>query len=283
MASPVIVSARPVSVSTIRGAGSSFRRSGKDAMRSRVVALASLALALGLAAAAQDAPANPQAPPATGPGTGSGRGAGQGRGRGWGGFMGGRGIIGTVSEVAGDHFTIKTETGENYTVHFSANTRVVKQPAESPAPGAMRTPPQEIKPAEIHVGDAIMAAGEVDASAKSVGAAMVMKIDPERAREMREMQANFGKTWLLGRVTAVNDTKVTLQSPVDNADHTFVADENTSFRRHREPVTLADVQVGANVRVEGAVKEGVFVASNVIVMGPPVTGGPAQREGPPPQ
>jgi hypothetical protein len=62
-----------------------------------------------------------------------------------------------------------------------------------------------------------------------------------------------------------------------------VADENTSFRRRREPVTLADIQVGTNVRVDGAVKEGVFVASAVNVMGPPVTGGPAPREGPPPQ
>lgn len=71
---------------------------------------------------------------------------------------------------------------------------------------------------------------------------------------------------------------------MDNAQHTFAADENTSFRKRREPVTLADVQVGSNVRVEGAVKDGVFVATSVMVMGaPPATGGPAPREGPPPQ
>jgi hypothetical protein len=116
-----------------------------------------------------------------------------------------------------------------------------------------------------------------------VGAMSVIKVDPARAREMREMQANFGKTWLMGKVTAVNETKVTLQSPVDNTTHTFVADENTSFRKRREPVTLADVQVGENVRVEGAVKEGVFVASSVTVVGLPAAGGPAPREGPPPQ
>lgn len=205
-------------------------------------------------------------------------------GRGWGGWMGGRGVVGTVTEVAADHYTIKNEVGEIYTIHYSVNTRVVKQPAQRLAAGAMRTPPQEIKPTEIRVGDAIMAEGEVDPAAKSVGAVMVVKIDPQRAREMREMQANFGKTWLVGHVTAVKDTRVTLQSPVDNAEHTFAADENTSFRRRREPVTLADVQVGDNVRVEGAVKEGVFMATSVIVMGaPPATGGPARREGPPPQ
>ena len=168
-------------------------------------------------------------------GSGTGMGRGSGRGGGWMGGMGGRGVGGTVSEVAADHYTIKTLTGETFTVHYSANTRVLKQPARAAGAEAMRVPPQEIKPADIRVGDAIMAMGEMDPAAKSVGAMTVVKIDPERAREMREMQANFGKTWLAGRVTAVNDTKVTLHSQFDDADHTFVADENTSFRRRRAP------------------------------------------------
>ena len=245
-------------------------------MRFRILVLVVFALSA-LMVAAQDAPTPPQGPPANG-------GSGMGGGRGWGGFMGGRGVAGTVTEVTPDHYTIKNENGDTYTVHYSPNTRVVKQPAQRANDEGMRTPPEEIKASDIKVGDAIMAQGEVDPAAKSVGAMMVVQIDPQRAREMREMQANFGKTWLMGRVTAVNETKVTLHSPVDNADHTFVADENTSFRKRRDPVTLADVEVGANVRVEGAVKEGVFVAStvNVMVM-PPATGGPARREGPPPQ
>jgi hypothetical protein len=247
-------------------------------MRFRFVGLVSLALLMGMVAIAQDAPAPPQGPPPSG-----GAGSGSGRGRGWGGGMMGRGVAGTVSEVAADHYTIKTLTGETYTIHYSANTRVVMQPAQRPAAGAMREPPQAIKPSDIRAGDVIMANGEVDATAKSVGAMVVVKIDPERARQMREMQANFGKTWLVGRVTAVNETKVTLHSPVDDADHTFVADENTTFRKRREPVTLADIEVGSNVRVEGTVKEGVFVASAVNVGGPPATGGPVPREGPPPQ
>jgi hypothetical protein len=254
-------------------------------MRFRVVGVVSLALSLGMVVAAQDAPATPQGSPAPGSGPGAGTAMGQGRGRGSGGaFMGGRGVGGTVTEVAADHYTIKTLTGETFTIHYSANTRVLMQPAHRPAPGAMRVPPQEIKPADIRVGDVIMAGGEIDTATKSVGAMSVVKLDPERARQMREMQAKFGKTWLLGKVTAVKDTQVTLQSPVDNAEHTFAADENTSFRRRHEPVTLADIQVGANVRVEGAVKEGVFVASSVMLMGPPPTGGPApQEQEPPPQ
>ncbi len=257
-------------------------------MRLRSAALPALALALGIAALAQETTnttpppqANPN-PPAQGPAAHPGM--GRGGNRGWAGFMAGRGVVGTVTEVGSDHYTLKTEMGDTYTVHFSANTRVIKQPPQRVNQGTgMRTPPQEIKATDIRVGDAIAATGEVDADTKSVGAMTVIKIDPEHAREMREMAANFGKTWLMGKVTEVKDTQVTLQSQVDNASHTFVADENTTFRRRREPVTLADLQVGESVRVEGAVKEGVFVASAVAVMGPPMTGGPAERPGPPPQ
>lgn len=265
-------------------------------MRFRFAALPALGLALGIAALAQDA-TNPPPPPQESPappdqatpsppalGQGARPGMARGGNRNWAGFMAGRGVVGTVTEVGSDHYTLKTVMGDIYTVHFSANTRVIKQPMQRMNQGTgMRTPPQELKTTDIRVGDAIAATGEVDANAKSIGAMTVIKMDPERAREMREMAANFGKTWLMGKVSEVKDTKVTLQSQVDNAAHSFVADENTTFRRRREPVTLADVQVGDTVRVEGAVKEGVFVATAVSVMGPPVTGGPAERPGPPPQ
>jgi hypothetical protein len=161
-------------------------------------------------------------------------------------------------------------------IHFSANTRIMKQMirqrGERGEGGG--NPPQMLKPSEIKVGDVIGAMGEVDAAAKSVGAVAIVQIDPERARQMREAQANFGKTWLMGKVTAINETKVTLFSSVDNAAHAFVADENTTFRKHREPVTLADVQVGDTVRVEGAVKDGSFMAASVTVMGMPPGGTP---------
>jgi hypothetical protein len=187
--------------------------------------------------------------------------------------------MGTVTEVAADHYSVKTDQGEIYTVHFSVNTRIVKQmvqrrgPGEG-GPGMGGNPPQMIKASDIKVGDAIAAMGEVDAASKSVGAVMIAQIDPERAKQMREMQANFGKTWLQGKVTAIDGVTVTLKSNIDNASHVFVADENTTFRQRRDPITLADVHVGDSVRVEGAIKAGTFAAATVNdlgAQGPPVT------------
>ncbi len=147
---------------------------------------------------------------------------------------------------------------------------------------AAATPPQEIKATDIKVGDAIAAMGDIDATAKSVGAMRIVQLDPDQAKRMQEMAANFGKTWLQGKVTAINGTTITLTGSLDNAPHTVVADENTTFRRRRDPITLADIQVGDTVRADGAVNNGVFTATAVSMgggMGGPPPNGPSS--GPP--
>ncbi len=238
----------------------------------------------------------------TGSGQAGGQGAGQGqRGRGFGGFPGGgRGIVGSVTEVAADHYTVKTDSGDVYTVHFSPNTRIMKQPAgqgggrrgarsgsgsgagsgagsgggDSDSGGGERAQPQTIKATEIKVGDFVTAGGEMDATAKSIGAVFIMQIDPERAKQMREMQANYGKTWLAGRITAIKDTTITIDGMVDHAPHSILVDENTAFRERRDSITLADIQPGEQLRAEGAVKGGVFVATTVTAMKPREGGQP---------
>jgi hypothetical protein len=253
-------------------------------MKLRVLSAIVITAALTAAAAAQDSGSVPQASQNATPGSGSGYGQ-RGQRGGFGGGMGmmGRGLVGTVTEIAADHYTIITDAGEIYTVHFTSDTRMVKQAAGMHTPGGGSVgmggggqgmgrgfggnPPQEIKAIDVKVGDVIGVMGNTDATAKSVAALRIVRLDPEVARQMREMQANFGKTWLQGKVTAIDGTKITLTGTVDNAPHTVVADENTAFRKRREPVTLADIQVGDTVRVEGAVKDGVFTATSVNVAG----------------
>ena len=251
--------------------------------RRAVLPLVFLFGAAGLAAFAQDA--NPSQDPTQ---PGQSRGSGQPGGRG--GFRGamlGSGVMGTVTEIASDHFTIKTDTGDIYTIHYSVNTRIMKGGGGGPRRGQADdmqppvNPPTPIKAADIKVGDAIGASGEIDAGAKSVGAVVIFQIDPERAKQMREMQANYGKTWIMGRVSAINEATVTLQGGPDNATHTFVADENTTFRKRRDPITLADIQVGDMVRAEGAIRNGSFLATAVAVMSPPPPRN--QTAAPPPQ
>ena len=244
-----------------------------------------LVLAFAAAAGAQD---SSSAPPA---GQDSGRYGQRGSRGGGGGFGGamGRGTMGTVTEVAADRFTIKTDSGDRYTVHFNANTRILKQVAAARtsgsntgsgaaaaagegAPGGWSgmgrgNPPQEIKASDIKAGDIIRVMGEVDTAARSVGAVAVLKLDPATVEQIHQMMANFGKTWLAGKVTAIDGVKITLTGAVDNAPHAVIADENTQFRKRREPATLADIEVGDTIRVDGALKDGAFTATLVSVAG----------------
>jgi preprotein translocase subunit YajC len=224
-----------------------------------------LALALIFASAAVHAQ-DPQDPPAP-----AGQ-RGQWGGRGMMSGMAGRGVMGTVTEIAPNHFLIKTESGDLYTVNYSVNTRIMKAPPrpEKDQQNSERFMglPITIKPTDIKVGDAIGTAGEVDSAAKSVGAVAIFQIDPETAKRMREMQANYGKTWLMGRVAAVNETTVTIEGGPDNGTHSFSANEKTRFRKRRDPITLGDIQMGDLVRVDGSMKNGAFLAAVVSVMGP---------------
>lgn len=188
------------------------------------------------------------------------------------------GIIGIVTEAAADHYVIKTDAGDTYTVRFSGKTRMMKDAAQRSESGEGRPPaPQTLASADIKAGDEIAVNGETDTAAKSVDAAFIVQLNPEHAKKMREMRASYGKTWLMGRVTAISGTTVTLMGMVDNAAHAFVADENTSFRKRRESIALTDIKAGDMVRAEGAVKNGTFVAASVSVMGMPPGGMPGAR------
>ncbi len=224
--------------------------------------------------------------------------------------MMGAGLWGTVTTAGADQYTVKTDAGDVYTVRFSADTRILKMPAlvrreGGPGSGAVQgnggaqgsaqgsgqgngggqgggqggwqgrgmggNPPQQLKPTDIKVGDIIQVRGQIDEAAKTVPAMAIIQLDPDRVAQMREMNANFGKTWLVGKVTAIDGVKVTVTGSLDNAPHSFVADENTTFRQRRDPITLADIQVGDVVRADGAVKDGVFTATAVSSMGAPPT------------
>jgi hypothetical protein len=247
-----------------------------------------LCLGLGLAVAAAAA----QDPGAGWGGRGGGRGMGQGMGGGMMGMMAGRGLMGTVQETAPDHLTIKTYLNETYLVHVGVNTRFVKAPAgngrgegmrrrEGGQPGAGGMGMTEIKASDVKKGDDVTVMGEVDPAKKEAGATAVAVMDPERARAMKEMMADYGKTWLMGKVTAIDGVKLTVLGAIDNQPHVIVADENTTLRKRREPVTLADIQVGDSIRAEGAVKGAGFAATTIQVMGMPQPGAGRNPNGEP--
>ena len=222
---------------------------------------------------------------------GVGRSVGQeGPGRGEMAFGNGQRVSGTVTAVAPDHLTIKTESGDVYEVALSANTRVMKER-------------QPVKATDVKVGDGVGAMGELDAPKKTVHALFVAVVDAAQLKKMRE---DLGKTYITGKITAIDEVKLTIQRP-DNVSQVIEVDETTSFRKGGgrrmtmtmeggapaatgqgaglgpggsggESITLADVKVGDMVVGQGSVKHGVFVPTNLAVL-PPGAMGPRMRRG----
>jgi hypothetical protein len=196
-------------------------------------------------------------------------------------FGEGHRVLGTVTAIRGDQIAVRDLEGRSFTVFYSANTRFAQSAASAREAGAPRsmTP---IEPGELRAGDVVAAAGEVDTSKLTVGAVAVVRLDPATVKRMEQARADYGKTWLAGRVSAIDDLRITLEGVAGSGTRTFVVDEDTAFRRHREPITLGDIRVGDQLRAEGALKDGVFRAAAVTVMEQRAAGGPgaASREPP---
>lgn len=197
------------------------------------------------------------------------------QGEGGGAFAGGQMVRGTVTAVAADRLTVKTEEGAVYQVAISTNTRVMKDR-------------QPVKIADIKAGDGVGAMGVMDAPTKTVHAVFVAVVDAEQVKKARE---DLGKTYITGTVTAVDmdNARVTVKRP-DGMSQTIQADEGTSFKRggrraqgamNRAPmnaapaaganaggesITLMDVKVGDMVGGQGSVKNGMFVPTELRVM-----------------
>ena len=126
----------------------------------------------------------------------------------------GGGTRGTVTAVSGGTVTLKTDTGETWTVISTDNTRV-------------RRDGQQAALSAIQPGDEVMAMGIPDPDKHEVHALALMDVS---AAEVAKAKANLGKTYIVGRITAINETQLTIQRS-DRVSQTINLDESTSLHR----------------------------------------------------
>lgn len=146
-------------------------------------------------------------------------------------------IRGTVARVAGSQVYVKARSGVVYQVETGANTHFVKDGAGAPANSA-------------HAGDTVLAGGELDAKKHTLGAVFVAVVDAAELAELDERQAQWGKTWLAGTVTAKRGTSLVIKRP-DGVVNTVMVDEDTSFRKRHQSITLPEIQVGDGMTATG--------------------------------
>jgi hypothetical protein len=187
-------------------------------------------------------------------------------------------VAGKVTTVGTDSLVVVPLIGgDPVTVKVSDSTRVFKER-------------QPIKLSEIKPDDVVFARGELKSG--FMQAVMVGVVNPQMIQRMEQggpggpgefNREDLGKKFIAGEVKAIAETKLTIARP-DGQTQDIEVDENTSFKRGKESITLPDIKAGDFVRGPGELKDGVFVAKELTVGRPQMRvrfgGGP---DGAPPQ
>jgi hypothetical protein len=191
-------------------------------------------------------------------------------------------VVGKVTAVGKDSLTIAPLMGgDAVNVKVSDTTRVAKDR-------------QPFKFEQIKVDDVIFARGELKNN--SMQAAVVSVVNPEMIQRIQQGSAgggpgggigpgggfnreDLGKKFIIGEVKAINETKLTIARP-DGQTQDIEVDENTSFKKGGESITLPDIKVGDFVRGRGEMKDSMFVPKELMVGRPQMRmmiGGPGSQ------
>ncbi len=161
-------------------------------------------------------------------------------------------IRGSVLKVAGDTYLVKTPQGAVYKVATSVNTHFVRGE-------------QETASGSIHAGDTVLAGGELDEKQHVLGAIFLAAVDAKQLEEFDRRRAEFGKTWLAGTIVSIHGTQLQVKRP-DDVTTTVTVDENTSFRKRHESITLGDMRVGDGLTARGTMGKSAFAGTFLTVV-----------------
>jgi len=192
-----------------------------------------------------------QAPDATSQGQEQGVPPGGGRGQGRGGPMEGHGAAGKITAITSDSMEMTRPDGTSVTVKLTDATefRKDRQPA---------------KIADFKVGDLVFVRGDENAdhtyTAQVIGARSGNGPEGGGFGEM-------GKDFVAGEVKSIDAPRMTVLR-ADNVTQTLELNEDTSLRKGRDSITMADIHPGDHVVIRGASQNNVFVPKNVMVLSP---------------
>jgi len=180
------------------------------------------------------------------------------RGQRGGGSMEGRGIAGKITAINSGSIEMTKPDGTTVTVKLTDKTefRKDRQPA---------------KIADFKVGDLVFVRGDENAD-HTVTAQMI----GGRTGNGRGGGGGFGggagfgemgKDFVAGEVKSIDAPKLSILR-TDNVTQTLELTEDTSLRKGRDSITMADIHLGDHVVIRGAPQNNVFVPKNVLVLSP---------------
>jgi len=182
--------------------------------------------------------------------------------------------LGTVTAVAGNSLTLKTDAGQQVVVSVPEGARILQL-----APGStdLKTA-QTIALKDIEAGDRVLVSGKAGDAAGSFAAARVILMKSSDIAQKHETeQADWQKRGTGGIVSAVDPGTGTLTVTVGAKKVAVTTSPKTQFRRYAgdsvkfedaKPGTLAQIQPGDQVRVLGTKSDdGSSIQAEAVVSG----------------
>jgi hypothetical protein len=177
----------------------------------------------------------------------------------------GRGVFGKISALQADSMEVTGPDGMKVSIKLTSSTefRKDRQPA---------------KIGDFKVGDMVMVRTDQGAGTTAVMVAAAPAGGFGSRGEARGegrggaggqgiMQGSMGRDYVLGEVKSVDAPKLTILR-VDNVTQTLELNEDTSLRRGRDSITMADIQPGDHIFARGVSANEVFVPKGVNIIPP---------------
>ncbi len=167
-----------------------------------------------------------------------------------------RPVFGKITSITNGTLLIGRQDGQTVTVKLTDQTE-------------FRKDGNAAKAADFKVGDMVMVRGEQNAD-QSISATLIGTRTggpggrPGGGAGGWQM-GTLGKDYVAGEIKSIDEAKLTILR-TDNVTQTIELNEETSLRKGRDSVTLADVHAGDHVMARGALQSDVFVPKSVMVM-----------------
>jgi hypothetical protein len=160
------------------------------------------------------------------------------------------GVAGEITSLKPTALELKTLDGKTVRANLTEKTRYRKDRQ----PG---------KFSDFKVGDVVFVGGQP--SSDNVWNAEVVATRSDH--DQQSMRDALGKVFIVGEIKVIKGTSLVILRP-DGVTQTIAVDENTSFRKDEESITLADFKPGDHVFGRGEVKDQIFVPA-VLGLGEP--------------
>lgn len=182
------------------------------------------------------------------------------------------GVFGKITAINGQTLEIATHDGQTVTVKITGDTQ-------------FRKAGDAAKLSDFKVGDMVGIRGDENpdhtwtaqmigvrpnggfGGGQGAGAGEGRGAGGPGGQGMRQQLGVLGQDYVVGEIKAIDAPSLTILRP-DNVTQSVQLDENTSLRRGRESITMADIQPGEHVFMRGAMVNGSFQPKNVMVMSP---------------